>query len=488
MNKESLPISLGFISFTSATLSNYSTEVDLSTAISYELTKPNKLKINITNYTTEQKTALFEFIKVGSYIKAKLGDLGGRNRMLKIISVSTQVDSTISHSVSYTVIETMSSYSQNVLGIDINGGSITVYKGIPNFTNTLNGLKLLPFKISETLLPNGTVDKQDDILKFMFDTNIAEAITESEVIDIRYIVDTYQGEISAQSKYYLTKLAATHGQAMAFLNAPSMKQFELNTDPSFLDVTNGLIRTDYIASGGNLDLQPSFQYGFASDTYNGIPIESYVHYTFPHLLINDNGKEKIMIPAPYVCNAYIRKFKANSPYTIIAGQSGRITDVDVTGVEYELSDKDRGLLEPLGYNLLVRKRRGGVMLFTDNTGYQRVRSALNNAHVRDTLITLEKSIEQILFNFLFRYNTPILRVRVDGLVKDYLSGVQINGGISSYTTKIDEKNNNQYVLEHNSAVIDISIDFPRGANKFVNTITITRVGGQLSVTQSGFSA
>jgi hypothetical protein len=275
---------------------------------------------------------------------------------------------------------------------------------------------------------------------------------------------------------------------MLFTNGPSMKQFETWSDPLFIDSNTGLIRTDYIASGGNLSLNPSFVYKFASDTINGVPIESYTLPSFPNLIINDAGSQKSMIPAPYVCNAYMRKFAANAPYIIVAAQTGRLTDSDVVGVEYELSNSDRGLLEPVGYNLIVQKRRGGVMLMSNNTAYQRVKSALNNAHVRDTLITLEKNIENILFNFLFRYNTPILRVRVKSLVDSYLEGVFFNGGIAWFETQIDSDNNDQYVLENNAAVIDINIDFNRGVHKFVNKITVTRVGGQLSITQSGFSA
>jgi hypothetical protein len=468
---------------TSAT--KYSSTIALSLFDSYESLAPNKLKLEITNLTNNQKTSIFEYIKVGSYIKAEVDSVRSRN--LKIISVATSVEAT----KTFIIIDTLAPSDITVLGIDLNINAtpqIVLFKGVQNFVAKLNGLKLDPFKVRESLLPNGTSTRQNEILKFMFDTNIAEAITESEDIDIRYIVDTFDGDISYQSKYYLSRLAATHAKSMAFINTPSMKQFEVSTTPVFIDVNTGLIKTEYIATGGNLSLNPSFTYRFASDTINGVPMESYTIPAFPYLTINENGANKSMIPAPYVCNAYIRKFKANSPYAVIAGDNGRITDSDVIGVEYELTNDDRKNLEPIGYNLLVKKRRGGVMLFSNNTAYQRVKSALNNAHVRDTLITLEKNIENTLFAFLFKYNTPILRVRVKSLVDSYLEGVQFNGGIAWFETQIDENNNDAYVLENNSAVIDIKIDFNRSINKFVNKITITRTGGQLSISQSGFGA
>jgi hypothetical protein len=60
-------------------------------------------------------------------------------------------------------------------------------------------------------------------------------------------------------------------------------------------------------------------------------------------------------------------------------------------------------------------------------------------------------------------------------------------GISSYDIVFDESNNGPEVLENNAGIIDIIIDFPRGIHKFVNRITITRAGGQLSSQSSGFT-
>ena len=60
------------------------------------------------------------------------------------------------------------------------------------------------------------------------------------------------------------------------------------------------------------------------------------------------------------------------------------------------------------------------MIFSNNTGYQRVKSALNNIHVREALATIERDIERILFNFLFDFNDEITRLRIKTLVEGYL--------------------------------------------------------------------
>lgn len=482
--------------------------------IIYNENVPNELRIKITDFlnpdyekqlkdTSRTSVSpytgwvedLVKYVKVNNYLKADTD--GCAPRYLKIMSVARITENKGTGSDAdeevYLVVKTMSPVSDKVKGIKIsvdgNQSVITASKGIQNFTKSLTGKLLSPFKIDQRLLPNGTPERIEEILKFLFDgSNLASAIAESEEVDIRYLVDTYDGEISANSKMYITKLAATHGKCMAFVNSPSMKQFEQSTDPKFIDAQTGLLKTEYISTGGNLELNPSFVYKFASDTVRGMPIETFCVPCTPYLIINDGGVKRSMIPSPYVCNAYMRKFKMNAPYVIVAGvNTGKLTENDILGVEYEFTKSDREWLEPAGYNIIIQRRRDGIMLFSNNTAYQSVKSALNNAHVRDTLITLEKRIEKILFSFLFRYNTEVVRSRVKSLVDNYLETVKLSGGIASYETQIDAVNNDQYVIENNSAILDVKVDFPRGIHKFVNRITITRAGGELSVVQSGFT-
>ena len=54
-------------------------------------------------------------------------------------------------------------------------------------------------------------------------------------------------------------------------------------------------------------------------------------------------------------------------------------------------------------------------------------------------------------------------------------------------TLIMHMNNTNEVIEANTAIVDISVDFPRGIHKFINRITITRVGGGLSSDSTGFT-
>jgi len=456
---------------------------DLTTDfMDYTVLQPNTLVLGID---LANKTLVDEFIKVNQYIKAKT--TSGRDRLLKIISVVASTDTTSPYQLRYTV-TTMAPSTDEVIGLDTTGDTIQVYKGIYNFVPSIKGQYLKSFNIRNDSLPNSTADRQSTILSYLFtDTAIPQALANGELVDFRYVVDSYEGEISANSKYYLAKIAAMNGQAMALLNAPSVKQFERSIDPYFIDSTNKLVSMRLISEGGDLALNPSFTFKFAEEDVNGVPLSSYANYTFPNLIVRSGSKNVSIPPAGYISNLYIRKFKNGTPFLIVAGgKRGAINDADVVGIEYDLSDEDRDYLEPIGHNLIVKRRGFGVILFSNNTAYQRINSALNSAHIRDNLSTIEKDIERILFNFLFDFSDEITRLRVKTIVQNYLDAVVAARGLSSYEIIFDSSNNGTEVISARTAIIDIRVNFPRGIHKFINRITITRVGGQLSSESTGF--
>lgn len=454
----------------------------------YSVAQPNILTLELANPILAADKALIDkYIKVNSYIKANVTD--GRDRLLKIISVTSSTN-ILTSAITYTV-TTMAPSVDEVTGLEVIGTEIQIYLGITNFVTNLKGQKLTAFKLRPDVLPNGTAERLEGtggILDYLFtDTLIPQALANGELVDFRYVVDSYSGTISSSSKYQLAKLAALNGQAMALLNAPSMQQFEKSVDPSFIDTTNKLVSTELIAAGGNLTLNPSFLYKFAEEDVKGVPLSSYASYHFPNLIVRSGSKNVSVPQAGYISNLYVRKFKNGTPFLIVAGgKRGALNDPEIVGLEYDLTDDDRDFLEPVGFNLTVKRRGFGIILFSNNTAYQRINSALNNAHVRDNLSTIERDLEKILFNFLFDFNDEITRLRVRTIVENYLNAVISAKGISTYEVIFDTSNNTSEVISANAAIIDIRIDFPRGIQKFINRITITRVGGSLSSDSTGF--
>lgn len=451
-------------------------------------------------YDANRRNLIEMFFKSGQYIKAGIvkdsnGDSVIRDRSLRIKAVSSKLvnvpvgpSNTPTKTLQYTVtVDTPSDL--NVTGIDLANQVLTVYRGIKNFATSLRGFHVPAVVVDETALyPNGTANRQDEILDYMFDaTNIAATLADNETLDFRYIIDSFEGQIAPASKQQLAQLAANHGKALAICNAPSFAQYERSIDPSFIDFTTNLVSAEYISTGGNLSSNPEFTFGFANGDKNGIAISSYAAYFMPNLTIFDGGRSKSVPPAAYVANTYMKKYTSGNTFSIVAGKRGIITEPEVSGVEYDLTNEDRDWLEPAGFNMIVRRRGFGVMLFSNNTGYQRVKSALNNVHVREALVTIERDVERILLNFLFDFNDTTTRLRVKTLVKNYLTAVQDARGISSFDIIFDDSNNGPEVLENNAGIIDIVVDFPRGIHKFINRITITRAGGQLSSSSTGFT-
>ena len=426
---------------------------------------------------TPDLTSFLANVVPKSYLKV-VSD--ARPRMTKILTVAKSV----SNSETYYTITTMPAENP----ADLTNNAFTVYDGIQNYVSTLNGTHLPSFQIRANSLPDGSAERQIEIMDYMFNgSNLAAAVVQNKDLDIRHIVDTYQGEIESSSKYDITMLGAQHGRALVFANEPSMAQFAESTDPSFLD-TNMLVSTLYISEGGNSALNPEFLFTLPNDTYQGKPIGSFLIATMPNLIVRDSGINRSIPNAAYLSNLYLRKIKSGNTFSVPAGKKGIITEQEVVGLEYDFTDADRALLEPIGHNLLVRRRGIGVMNYTNNTGYQTVTSALNDAHVRDTLITIENDTEDILFNFLFDYNDELTQIRVSSLLNDYLTSVQAANGLISFGVQFNSSNNTDAIISANAAMVDITVNFPRSIQKFINRITITKVGGGISALATGFVA
>jgi len=437
----------------------------------------NRIKLRYMSEVspTPDLTDFLAYVKPKSYLKVSV--TSGRPRMTKILSVAK----TVELAETYYTITTMAAND----GIETATG-LTVYTGIPNYIGILKGSYMPQFTIRAETLPDGSATRQQEIMAYMFNgSNLAAAVIENKDLDVRHIVDSYQGEIVSSTKSYITELGAQHGRALVFANEPSFKQFSENIDPNFLD-TNKLVSTQYIAEGGNSALNPQYLFTLPADTFEGKPIESFLIMTMPNLIIRESGINKSIPNAAYLSNLYLRKIKNGNTFSVPAGKKGIISEAEVVGLEYDFTDPDRALLEPIGHNMLVRRRGIGIMNFSNNTGYQRVQSALNNAHVRDTLITIENDTEDILFNFLFDYNDEITQIRVSALLGDYLDNVKAARGIISYSVKFDATNNTEDIISNNAAMVDIIVEFPRSIHKFINRITITKVGGGISALATGF--
>ena len=353
------------------------------------------------------------------------------------------------------------------------------FKSIQEFVNTFNFTYLPGSAIKAASVPNGTDTRMNEIYDVLYNTNLARTLADTDVITFRYIVDTFDGGIQPNCKFQLTKLAKNRQKCMAICNAPSMAKFADSTDPRFTSAPTAtdpapILQPRYIADGGNLSLNPSFTFSLPDEDLGA----KFSGFFAPFLTIRENNKNLNVPPAAYVSNNFIRKFITGEPYSIVAGvKRGIISASNLVGLEYDFDLQDREYLEPFGINPIIRKRGIGVVIYGNQTSYQRTNSAFNNLHVRDLLITIESAIEQILSNYVFDFNEDSVRLEIKTLVDNYLTGVRSVGGIYNYLTIMDSSNNTPAIIDQNIGIIDVIIEPARGIHKFINRMTVTRTGG-----------
>jgi hypothetical protein len=367
---------------------------------------------------------------------------------------------------------------------------VTRYRSIQNFCDRLQFTYLEGFKLTSYHLPNKSEAQVDRIYSVLENTNLAEVLKSRDVISYRYIVDTFNNGLAPGmgSKQYLARLAKNRQKCMALLNAPSIAEFQASTDPRFTELPNPqtgnpkpVLNTEYIATGGNLSLGPSFRFTLP-DEDNGA---KFIGVFSPNVILRESGKNISIPPAAHVSNNYIRKFINGTPYGIVAGpRRGVLSDPKFVGLEYDFLLRDREFIEPIGINPIVIVRNVGPMIYANQTAYQRTLSAFNNLHVRDLLITVEEAIEDVLAQYLFEFNDAATRLEIRTIVENYLDTVRNAGGIYDFQVVMDESNNTPEIIDQNFGILDVGIEPARGLQKFVNRVTVLKTG---AIASGGFS-
>lgn len=373
--------------------------------------------------------------------------------------------------------------------VEMNGDQVTVVRPINVHADRLQFTHLAGFRLTEWHLP-GNGEQLWKILSVLENTNLGKTLKSTDIISFRYIIDTFDFGIEPNmgAKSILSRLAKNRQKCMALLNAPSIKRFVASTDPRFTDLPDPdggnprpLLRTEYIASGGNLTLGPSFTFSLP-DEENGA---KFIGVFSPFFTYRDNNMNFNVPPAADVSNNFIRKFLSGQQYSITAGpRRGIISNPKFAGLEYDFTLEDREFLEPFGINPIVNVRNVGPMIFANQSGYQRTQSAFNNLHVRDLLITIETAIEDVLKQYLFEFNSAVTRLEIKSIVENYLVGVQNAGGISTFTVIMDSINNPNEIIDQRFAIIDVGVEPAIGAQKFINRITVLRTG---AISSGGFT-
>ena len=402
----------------------------------------------------------------GTGTATNIDPITGKSRLTRIISVSEDSNPLSSTYKKITIVTNDP--------IFITGDNeIERYKEVTEFITHYKFSTLDGYTLRAAQMPNGNTARENEILDVMYNSNIADALADREVITFRYIVDSFQGGIEPASKIRLSRLAKNRQSALAILNMPSVKQFKNSINPLFKFDTTSSFNTQYVPTGGNLALNPSniFNLPGIADGAN------YSAFYGPNLIIRENGSNTSVPPSASVSNLFIDKYNLALPYSIVAGpRRGIITGQGLVGVEYAFDRKDLDFIEPFGYNAIVNKRGFGLTINANQTAQQTVKSALSQVHVRELLIYIQDGIEAILKNYRWEFNTAQNRLEIKTLSDNFLSQVLSDGGVYDFQNIMDSTNNTVEVIDNNIGILDTYIEPVRGMGILVHRTTILKTG------------
>lgn len=402
-------------------------------------------------------------ISVNSYIVSDDGSTSGSSRLTKvyrIVNTGTNLKVTTRDKV---LVKTVNSQAV-----------VEVYKQISDWVDYYTIANLNGFKHTAYHLPDGTNEQQNNILYDTLNgTALYNALIDTENIAFRYVVDTFGNGIESSSKQILAKISADRGDCFTILNAPSYKEFKNSTVPSFVDLY-GNVSARYISMGGDLSKNPDVIYSLPA-TIEGA---TYCGFFGPYIKVKDGATSTLVPPAGYVSNLFIQKQNTGFAWDYVAGpRRGVITGTNVIGLETNLSKEDRDYLEPFGINSIIFQPEAGIMIYSDKTADQKIRSALSSIHCREVVIHVRTGLEAILKRFTFELNTATTRLQISSLATNFLKGVMNNDGIYDFRVRCDETNNTPDIIDRNACVLDVAIEPVKGLEVLVSNITILRTGG-----------
>ena len=306
-------------------------------------------------------------------------------------------------------------------------------------------------------------------------TGLANTLIDKDAISFRYVIDTFASleNEGLLNKEEITQLCKERQNASAILNAPMVHEFKASKNPSFLNELTGAFETRYIATGGNLNLNPTALYTLPSLNEGA----NFGFYYGPGLNVLENGRVKVIPPAAYVSNNYIDKYTDALPWSIIAGpRRGVVGGTGVQALEFAFDKNDRDVLEPFGINPIVFERGVGLTIKGNKTAQQSIQSALSSAHVREAMIYIEDGLAEILKNYLFEFNNAQTRLEIKTLADNFMESVKKDGGVYDYRNIMDGTNNTNEVIDNNMGILDTYVEPVKGLEILVSRVTILNTG------------
>lgn len=428
-------------------------------------------------------------VKVGDYVKAYI-DNGALQpgeypkKFARIIKKQPWSENT-TYGVSYQEISVDVKVDIEDFGTTL---QTTRYTTIEDYVDTYKAIQLDGFLTQATSWPDGTEDRQDEILNIIEkESPLYYAIVNKNKFNFRYLVDSFGLGLTEFSKQQLADITGKRKNAIAFLNMPSAKLFKNSTNPSFIN-TDGTLNTEYVKLGGNPDSNPAFLYSFAQGSGRDDGRDT-IGYFFPYVTINDNGRPLSFPPAVYCMNTYMRKNNSSVSgtynWTIAAG----VTDGRILGIadtEMDFTESDYNNFYSMGANPISYSKNTGYYIETEWTASMTPLSSLSYLHTREVLIDLENEMYAMLMKYQWKFNTVPIRAKIkreaDNICQKYVD----RNALYAYRNVIDETNNTNELIDNQFGLLQTYVEIVKGMGIIVNQINVMATGAL--GTSTGFTA
>ena len=456
--------------------SSYKQSIDIDSYVGVDLQHVFEIKMDKVRYAEVKLDTLLE-----TYYDETLYEIGGElegaypKKLTRVISVTIDPNNT-----NLKVVRTSEPIRLTSLGSS--KYQTMMYPSIDTYISQYKGLLLKGFKIHVDSLPNGTEERQNQILNMVGKTtNLFAAMTDKTKISWRYLVDTFGLGLTNNSKYQLVDICSKKLNCFAFINMPSVRMFKKSANPSFV-TEDGSLNTLFIKQGGDRDKNPNFLY-----TYANVEGRNRGGYCFPYIKDIYNGIPKNVPPAATVAREYMRKFNSTfagvKPWTLVFGvEQGLISGL--AGTEMEFTEQDLINLNTMGANIInYNEIRKVFYMHTENTAQVFPYSSLSDIHSIEVLIELENELYDMLLSYQGKFNTPEIRTEIktkaDKICKRYFE----ESALYNYKNTCDVTNNTDEIIDFNIGVLTTEVELIKGMKSIVNKIIIRQKGG---IQSSGF--
>jgi hypothetical protein len=169
------------------------------------------------------------------------------------------------------------------------------------------------FRLRDVHIPNNTNSRMNEILTPLASGGVFEGLIDKNNFQFRYLIDTFNHGIEANSKSIYAKLCKARQNVFAILNAPRVDEFKNSTNPYFKQAPTPEkkdfpFESRYVATGGNLERNPSVVYSLPQ-TKDGA---SYVAFFGPNVIMKDRNKDISVPPAMFVGNLFNNKLSVGN--------------------------------------------------------------------------------------------------------------------------------------------------------------------------------